>query len=234
MRTFRPRAAVVGRDRSAYLARRFGHERRLARMAAGLTQAHLAAAAELSQQVVSSAERGNEDVSLEVRCRLTAACGHELGWRLHPVATVSLRDSGQLHFVQTIVRAAHPSWAAEVERPIAPGDLRAADLVLGSAAELLHIEVERVLIDVQAQVRAAQLKRAVIAERESRPVRLIMAFPDTSRNRRQLAPIADLLTRTFPMRSRAVWAAIRGGGSTGADGILLVRIDRAVLGAYHH
>jgi transcriptional regulator with XRE-family HTH domain len=198
-------------------------------MTAGLTQARLARAAEVSQQLVSDAERGRAYVSLEIRCRLTAACGHELGWRLHPVATVSLRDSGQLQFVQSIARAAHSSWAAQVEHPIAPGDLRAADLVLGSATEVLHIELERVLVDVQAQVRAAQLKRTELAQRESRPVRLIMAFPDTARNRAQLMPISDLVTKTFPIRSRAVWGAIRAGTPIGGDGVLFVRADR---GAY--
>ena len=175
---------------------------------------------------MSDAERGDVYVSLEMRCRLAAACRYELGWRLHPVATVTLRDSGQLQLVQTIARAAHPSWAAAVERPIAPGDMRAADLVLASPVELLHIEVERALVDVQAQVRAAQLKRAELAQREARPVRLVMAFPDTSRNRARLAPISELMAKTFPVPSGTVWRGIRAGTPIGADGVLFVRTDR--------
>jgi transcriptional regulator with XRE-family HTH domain len=192
-------------------------------MGAGLTQAQLAGAAGVSQQVVSDAERGDADVSLEIRCRLTAACGHELGWRLHPVATVSLRDSGQLAIVRAIVVAAHANWKAEIERPVSPGSLRAADLVLGLPDELVHIEVERALVDAQAQVRAAQVKRAELAQSDPRPIRLVIALPETRLSRRRLTPIADLISHTLPARSRDIWHAIRRGVPVRADGILFVR-----------
>jgi transcriptional regulator with XRE-family HTH domain len=195
-------------------------------MAAGLTQAQLAGGAGVSQQVVSDAERGDPDVSLEIRCRLTAACGHELGWRLHPVATVSLRDSGQLAIVRAIVLAAHPNWKAEIERPVGPGRLRAADLVLAHRDELVHIEVERALVDVQAQLRAAQVKRAELARADPRPIRLVIALPETRLSRRRLAPISDLISHTLPMRSREIWHAIRRGVPVRADGILFVRPER--------
>src|SRR5688572_27213271 len=136
MRAFKSRAASVGRERCRYVAQRFGQELRLARMVAGLTQAQVAALADVSQPVVSNAERGHTDISLEVRCRLTAACGYELGLKLYPVATVSLRDSGQLAIAQAIAGAAHPRWTAALEHPVAPGDLRAADLLLGTPEEI--------------------------------------------------------------------------------------------------
>jgi transcriptional regulator with XRE-family HTH domain len=93
----------------------------MARMAAGLTQAMLASLAGLSQQETSKAEQGRTDLSLDARCRLAAACGHELGWRFYPVATVRLRDSGQLALAQAITAEAHPGWRARLEVPIAPG-----------------------------------------------------------------------------------------------------------------
>ena len=70
-----------------------------------------------------------------------------------------LRDSGQLALAQTIAAAAHPSWRARLEVPVAPGDPRAADLVLTGPTEIIHIEIERALVDFQAQLRSAQLKR---------------------------------------------------------------------------
>jgi transcriptional regulator with XRE-family HTH domain len=228
MRPFKSRAASVGRERCRYVARRFGQELRLARMAAGLTQAQVAARADVSQTVVSEAERGHTDISLEARCRLTAACGHELGLRLYPVATVSLRDSGQLAIAQAISTAAHPRWTAQLEHPIAPGDLRAADLTLAIPEELLHIEVERALVDAQAQFRAAQLKRAELARLEARPVRLVIAVPDAARSRQRLAPFGALIRQTLPARSRDIWRAIRRGTPVGGDGIVFVRPDRAV------
>lgn len=187
--------------------------------------------ADVSQQVVSEAERGHTDISLETRCRLTAACGHELGLRLYPVATVSLRDSGQLAIAQAIATAAHPRWAAELEHPVAPGDLRAADLLLGLPDELLHIEVERGLVDAQAQLRAAQIKRAALAENDARPIRLVMAVPQTNLSRQRLSPVSDLIARTLPVKSRDIWRAIRGGLPLGGDGILFVRPDRVLRGS---
>jgi transcriptional regulator with XRE-family HTH domain len=192
----------------------------------GLSQARLAALAEASQTEVSKAERGRTDVSLEARCRLAAGCGHELGWRLYPVATVRLRDSGQLAMAQVITHAAHPSWRASLEVPVAPGDPRAADLVLTGPSRILHIEIERSLVDLQAQLRAAQLKREALAAHEQRPVRLVIAVPDTAATRARLAPFEQLLANALPARTRGIWRAIRTGEPVTADGILFVRAAR--------
>lgn len=226
MDSFRPRPASTGRTRASYLAGSFGRELRIARMSAGLTQASLARRAGVSQQLSSWAELGKGDVSLEARCRLAAACGHELGWRLYPVATVRLRDSGQLTLAQTIVALAHPSWRPRLEVPVAAGDPRAADLLLSGATEIIHIEIERALVDFQAQLRAAQVKRELLAAQEQRPIRLVIAVPNATASRERLAPFSQLISRTMPAASRAIWRAIRGGEPLESDGILFVRTAR--------
>lgn len=195
-------------------------------MNAGLTQAEIARLAGVSQQETSKAERGATDISLDARCRLAAACGHELGWRLHPVATVRLRDSGQLGLAQAIVAVAHPSWRPRLEVPVAPSDARAADLLLTGATEIIHIEIERALVDFQAQLRSAQLKRGLIAAREARPIRLVIAVPATRTTRERLAPFAQLIGQTMPASSRAIWRTIQGGEPLAGDGILFVRPAR--------
>jgi transcriptional regulator with XRE-family HTH domain len=195
-------------------------------VASGLSQATLAALAEASQTEVSKAELGRTDVSLDARCRLAAACGHELGWRLYPVATVRLRDSGQLALAQVITAAAHPSWTARLEVPVAPGDARAADLVLTNAREIIHIEIERALVDFQAQLRSAQLKREALAARDQRPTRLVIAVPDTKATRARLAPFAQLIEQTMPAGSREIWRSVRTGDPLTTDGILFVRAAR--------
>ena len=195
-------------------------------MSAGLTQAQLARRAAISQAQVTRAERGRIDISLDARCRLAAACGHELGWRLYPVATVRLRDSGQMALAQLITRAAHPNWRARLEVPIAAGDARAADLVLTSGHGIIHIEIERALVDFQAQLRSAQLKRETLAAHHARPMRLVIAVPDTRATRARLAPFAPLLAQTMPASSRAIWQAIRSGDTLQQDGILFVRAPR--------
>ena len=211
------------RARSRELAARFGGELRIARVTAGLSQSRLAELAGVSQQLVSYAERGLPSISLYVRCRLAAATGHELGWRLYPVATVRLRDSGQMELAQAIVRAAHPSWKPRLEVPVAAGDARAADLLLVGATEILHIEIERALVDFQAQLRSAQLKRDELSRREERQIRLIIAVPDTRASRERLAPFDEVIGRTLSRTSRPIWAAIRNAEPLGGDGILFVR-----------
>ena len=195
-------------------------------MTAGLSQARLATLAGASQAEVSKDERGLQDVSLEARCRLAAACGHELGWRLYPVATVRLRDSGQMALAQAITAAAHPGWQAQLEVPIAAGDARAADLVLTSGRGVLHIEIERALVDFQAQLRSAQLKREALAAHDARPIRLVIAVPDTPATKARLAPFARLIEGTLPGSSRRIWQAIRTGEPLNSDGILFVRAPR--------
>jgi len=223
MRNFRARTADTGRGRARYLATAFGRELRIARVTAGLSQARLASLAGTSQTEVSKAERGLLDVSLEARCRLAAACGHELGWRLYPVATVRLRDSGQMALAQAIVGATHSSLRPRLEVPVAPGDPRAADLVLTGEAEIIHIEIERALVDFQAQLRSAHAKRDVIAAQDDRPIRLVIAVPARTKTRERLAPFSELIGQTMPASSRAIWRAIEDGESVGGDGILFVR-----------
>jgi transcriptional regulator with XRE-family HTH domain len=226
MHSFRGRVADIGQARSRELARLFGRELRIARMTAGLTQAQVARSAAVSQSQVSRAERGALRVSVPARCRLAAACGHELGWRLYPVATVRLRDSGQLALAQTITGATHPSWRPRLEVPVAPGDPRAADLLLTGPTEIVHIEIERALVDFQAQLRSAQVKRELMTAHDERPIRLVIAVPDTVATRSRLAPSSHLIAQAMPMASRVIWRAIRGGEPLGGDGILFVRAPR--------
>jgi transcriptional regulator with XRE-family HTH domain len=222
MRTYRSKASDRGKLRARELARAFGRELRAARMSAGMTQSQTGSRAGVSQQAVSLAERGSPAVSLETRARLTEACGCELGWRLYPVRSIPLRDSGQLKLASALVARAHATFRARLEVPVRPGDLRAADLVLESAEEVVHVEIERAPTDFQAQARAAQVKREMLADGESRPVRLVLALPSTQANRDRLNQISPLLLRTLPVPSRRIWHAIQHGMPIGGDGILLM------------
>lgn len=226
MNNLRSTSAARGRARSRELARRYGKELRIARVTAGMSQSQLGQTVGATQQLVSLAELGDPNVSLDARCRLAAACGHELGWRLYPVASVRLRDSGQMELAQAIVNAAHPTWKARLEVPIASGDPRAADLVLASQAEIIHLEIERALVDFQAQLRAAQLKRDALAARNHLPTRLVIAMPDTRGSRARLDPFAHLIGQTMSATSRDIWRAIRSGEPLHGDGILFVRAGR--------
>ena len=145
--------------------------------------------------------------------------------RLYPTASVSLRDRGQLSMAQVIVEAAAPPWGAGLEVPIGPGDLRAVDLVLRHPAEIVMVEIVRSIVDLQAQARSGQVKRAALAVTIGGdvPIRLVIAVPDSTRVRRELRSLGPLLAATFPVASAAIWHALRAGEPTGGDGIMFVR-----------
>jgi len=105
-------------------------------------------------------------------------------------------------------------------------DRRAIDLVLTSPDGVMAVEVERALLDLQAQLRSAQLKRAAFAERLGKAVWLVMAIPDTDRNRAAVAAHRAIIAAALPLPSRLVWAGLRSGARLNGDGLLWVRAAR--------
>jgi transcriptional regulator with XRE-family HTH domain len=223
MRGFRARPKDIGIARARAVADRFGRELRIARVVSGLTQRQLGIRAGVSQSAVAEAEAGKIGLSLQVRCRLAAAAGHELSLKLFPVSSVPLRDSGQLRMALAIYAAADRSWRCRFEVPTGPGPLQAADVVLDRADEVVMIEIERGMVDFQAQWRAAELKRSSLAGSESRPVRLVMAVPATRATHDFLGRYSALARQVLPMGSRAIWRGLRQGQRVGGDGLLRVR-----------
>lgn len=217
MHGFRTNAADIGMNRLRVVSSRFGAELRVVRVTAGLTQRQVASRAGVSQSLVAFAEAGDPGLSLAVRCRMAAATGHELALKLYPTSSIPLRDSGQLRIAQRIAEAAS-RWRIRFEAPTGPGPMRAADMLLESADEVVHVEIERALVDFQAQLRAAEIKRASLASTDRRPVRLVIAVPATAAARRVINEHAGVIERALPVSSRSIWLAIRTGGPVGADG----------------
>lgn len=212
----------MGLERSDWLSRLVGREIRTARRTLGWTQGEVGRRVSVSQSMICRIEAGWPDANLRLLSIITAALSLELSLRVYPANDVPLRDEKQLRHVQSIVSVAHPGWSPLIEARVSsdPRDLRAVDLLLRSAVELCDIEVERDLRDFQAQLRADLRKRDALAERESRPVRFVLALPDTRRMRTLARDYAPLIHATFPAPSRHIWASIRSGRPIGADGLL--------------
>ncbi len=208
--------------RAAWLARRIGQEVRTTRQALGWTQLELSGRSGVSQSVVSRLERGSAEASIGVLCALTMPMGLELNARIFPANGVTVRDERQLNLVRYIVERASPLWQTRIEARVTPdpSDSRGIDLVLGSSLEILAIKVERDLADFQAQLRRNLAKRDMLATHESRPVRFILALPDTRRLRGIIRDNEALIARTLPVSSRRIWASIRAGRSVGSNGLL--------------
>lgn len=207
------------------MAARFARELVAARAVSGLSQTQLAERAGVTQALISQAEHGRTMLSLDVMHRLAAATGHDLVLRLFPGDGVRLRDAGQLQVAETIRAAAHQSWRVRLEVPVglAP-DRRAVDMVLDGPGGMVAVEVERALLDLQAQLRAGQLKRLAMAERAGRSIHLVIAVVDTRRNRAAVLTHRALLAAALPVASKRIWACLRSGEAVEGDGILWVRV----------
>ena len=209
-------------------ARTVASELALACSVAGVTQRELAGRLAVSQTTVFRLLNGSATLHIDTADAIARACGHQLLIRLLPGDGIRLRDSGQLALAHAIERGAHHRWEVRLEVPVASSpDRRAVDMVLVGPEEVVAIEIERWLRDLQAQLRAAKLKRVALSERMGRQVRLVLAVPDGVAARRRLEPFAELLARELPISSRATWARIRSGEPLGGDALLWVRADSA-------
>lgn len=222
-----PRRTPTIRQLAAVQARRFGEEILRAQATYGKSSRQVARLAGVAVSTVRRIHAGDGGVQVHTLCAIASAVGLQVSLRAFEQRTPSLRDTGQMRLVDAIRATGHPSLRSAVE--MSAGDHgRSADLVLFGAEEILHVEVERLLLDFQAQYRSAHRKREHLDAAHARPVRLVMAVEDTVRNRSVVEPHLQLLRSTLPAGSRAVLRALRTGRPLGTDGLLWVR--RRTLG----
>lgn len=212
------------RERTQWLAQKLGREVRAARRSQGLSQREVAAVARTSQPTISRLEHGSVETTIATLAAAGAAIGLDLSVRLFPSDRSPLRDRGQVRMIETILGKASPAWhpTAEVSVAADAGDRRAVDLVLASALEVLAIEAQREFADVQSETRQHLAKRDVLQRHERRPVRYVLALPDTHRMHQLVRDHATLMRTLFPVSSRRAWQAIRSGKPLGGDALLWV------------
>lgn len=193
-----------------------------ARARHGWTREQVALRAHLAADTVRRLESGHPGAELDTLCALSDALGLDVVLRLYPSREPSLRDTGQLATAEALRGVAHPSWTSQFEVPA--GDRgEAADACFFGPTEILHVEIERMLLDFQDQYRRMARKRDWLAERHRRPVRLVMVVEDRERNRAAVAPHADFVRGVLPATSRQILSALRTGRPLGRDGLLWIR-----------
>ena len=78
--------------------------------------------------------------------------------KLYPLGG-GIRDAAQARYIAAFVARVGRPWRVTLEAPVPiAGDLRAVDVLLASERARIAVEVITRLADLQAQVRAAQLK----------------------------------------------------------------------------
>jgi len=200
------------------LAVQIGDQLRTARLVRGLTLRELAAAIGSSASEVSRRELGKSPrLTGEKLAVHAAAVGLKLSVNLWPGGG-GVRDAAQARFIAAFVARIGRTWRVTLEAPIPiAGDLRAVDILLVRGEVRVAVEVITRLADLQAQIRAAQLKT-----RDLNATRLILVVAGTHANRRAVEATRASLAGAFDLDTRRVMADLARGADPGRDAIVVL------------
>jgi hypothetical protein len=208
--------------RAATQAERIGSAIKTARGITGFSVAAASARAGIAASTWRRVEHGAIGASVATLCAMTEAVGLDFVAQVYPGREPRLRDTGQLELAQVVSAMVSDPSTVSMEVP-AGGHGEAIDMVLWRPDEILAVEIERLVLDAQAQLRRLNLKRDWLAAHHQRRVRLVVIVEDTRRNRAALDPHMALLRATLPAGSREVFGAIRSGRALGRDALAWLR-----------
>lgn len=195
-----------------------GDQLRAARHLLGLTQRQVASAIGISQSDVSRRKRGRAPrLTGQALARHAAAVGLKPSIKLWPVGG-GVRDEAQARYVARFVARVGRAWKVRLEAPIPKaGDLRAVDVLLIAGPIRIAVEVITRLADLQAQLRAGQLKA-----RDIGATRLVVVVAGTHANRETLSTVRATLVSSFELDARRVLTELAAGRDPGRDAIILL------------
>jgi transcriptional regulator with XRE-family HTH domain len=209
------------RDRGMRFARRdriqVGHEVRVARIAAGLSQRELARMSGVSHAAIGRLERLDvRRITIDRLAVIASVLGLELRVKLYLIGT-PVRDAAHLALIDRFRKRVCPRLRLRTEVPVPlRGDMRSADIVVDGPNVEAMIEAETRLNDLQATERRARVK-----QRDFGIKRLILLVADTRHNRAVLEAHPELVER-FPITTRACLLALRDGRDPGGDALVII------------
>jgi transcriptional regulator with XRE-family HTH domain len=191
---------------------------RTARYVLNLTQRRLGSVIGVSASEISRRELGgSRRLTGERLAEHGAAVGLKLSVKLWPVGG-GVRDAGQAKLIGSFVARVGRPWRVTLEAPVPiAGDLRAVDALMVGGPARIAVEAITRLADLQAQLRAAQLKA-----RDIGATRLILVVADTNANRAVLVRIRTSLVEAFDLDTRRLLADLAAGRDPGRDGIIVL------------
>jgi transcriptional regulator with XRE-family HTH domain len=203
---------------ATWLLQRLGRELRLARIAAGTSQSEVGRRLGISKSAVSRVERSVDPVvSVVALQRHASAVGLQLSVRLYPGGRRVL-DAPQLALLGRLRVPLEAAWRWELEVPVPIlRDMRAADARLTRDGITIVVEAITRLSDVQAQVRAAQLKA-----RDMNATRLILLVAASRANRGALRESLPIVRAAFQTGTRRLVTLLAEGRDPGGDCLLVL------------
>lgn len=208
---------IVGPAAGAISSIGSGIELLTARRAAGISQREVGRQVGISHNKVRRAERGEPGaLTIDLAARLGAVVGHQLSASLHPDGN-PVRDAAHVALLNRF-RARLPAsmiWRTEVTVPI-EGDRRSADGVVEGVAFAALVEAETRIEDVQTLERKVRGK-----QRDMGLSRVILVVGDTRHNRIVVRGNPGLRV-SFPISTRACFAALERARDPGGDALVLI------------
>jgi transcriptional regulator with XRE-family HTH domain len=184
---------------------------------AGISQDRLGDAVGLSGSEVGRVERGEAPwLTITQSVHVLRAVGLDLWLKTYPFGP-PIRDRAHTALIERFLQRLPPSVQAHREWPIpVAGDHRALDLLLVGLPIRTGVEAETRILDEQALLRELHLK-----QRDANLDRMYVLALKSRLNTEALR-LATGLTREFPLRTRAVLAAVSAGRDPGANGIIML------------
>jgi len=213
----RDRPSDESSRRADRLRQLIGREVRDARRMAGISQDRLGAAIRTSGSEIGRIERGEATwLTISEAVHVLRAVGLDVWLKTFPFGS-PIRDRAHTALIERFLRRLPPSVTAQREWPIPiPGDHRALDLLLLGLKERTGLEAETRILDEQALLRELHLK-----QRDANLDRMHLLLLKSSHNAEALRHSSGL-TRDFPLRTRAVLAALGSGKDPGGNGIIML------------
>jgi transcriptional regulator with XRE-family HTH domain len=213
----RQRLLSIGQRRGERLVRELAEAVREARIGLGLSLVRVGELVGASRSKLWRLENGKTTkLDLVAAAQLCQVLGLDLSLKTYPTGA-PVRDAGHIRVMD---RMAHETpkirWSREHTLPIV-GDLRAWDMFARVEDVSIGVTAETKFRDEQSLLRRERTKM-----RDSGVERMILLLSDTRANRAVLAEIRESLREEFPLDTREVLTALRGGRDPGASGIVVL------------
>jgi transcriptional regulator with XRE-family HTH domain len=198
-----------------------GEEIRRLRLDAGITLTALSAVVGVHRSHLARIEAGAASPSLEVLTAIGVALGADLSLRYFAGSGPRLHDRFQAPMIETLLRAVHPRWSAQLEVPVRHPSRGVIDLVLTDREDQVVVaaEVQSELRRLEQQIRWSAEKadglstRIADADPGGRPTEVsrLLVLRSTVATREIARRFRETLASAYPARTKDVLLALTDG-----------------------